>query len=383
VPVNSETVFRVGSVTKQFTALSILQLVEKGKIGLEDEITKLLPDYPTQGHRVTIHHLLTHTSGIKSYTSLGEEFWGGNHRLDLTHEQLLDLFTDEPFDFAPGEKWLYNNSGFYLLGMIVEKASGETYPDYIKHHIFEPLGMTGSMYCNPRALVPHRARGYQRQDGKLVNAEPLSLNPPGGAGAICSTPLDLLRWQRALDSNTLISATSRKKMVTESMLNDGSGTGYAYGLGVGTFEGRRSVSHGGGINGFVVAFDTYPDDELVVVVFSNTGGANSGRVAQNIARLILGIPFPVMKDLPMPSGWRAEYPGTYEAMGQEMRVWAEGDSLMMSAGPLGTSRLLYQGEGKFVLASNGDIALRFTVEGGQAKEVVILAGGQEIHAPRK
>jgi len=381
VPVNPETVFRVGSTTKQFTALAILQLVEQGKIALGDEITKFLPDYPTQGHKVTIHHLLTHTSGIASYTGLGEKFWDVS-RLDLTHEELLEIFADEPFDFAPGEKWSYNNSGFYLLGMIVEVASGEEYADYLENHIFEPLGMTDSMYCDPIAIVPHRARGYSVKDGDVVNADPLSLTSPGAAGAMCSTPLDFLRWQRALDTNRLISEESREIMLTEAKLNDGSGTNYAYGLSLSELDGHLNVAHGGGINGFLVAFDTFPDDELVVVVFSNTDGAKSGRIADNIARTVLGIPIPEFEDLPLPEGWQEVFTGTFAVMGQEFRLYADGDKLMLEA-PSGSTRLMHQGMGEFVLEADTSQTFKF-VRGDEAQmDLVVVAGGQEIPTERK
>jgi len=378
--VNPETVFRVGSVTKQFTSLAILQLVEQGKVGLQDPITKYFPDYPTQGHEVTVHHLLTHISGIKSYTSLEE--YSKIHRLDLTHEELLAKFADEPFDFAPGEKFQYNNSGYYLLGMIIEKVSGESYEDYIENNIFGPLGMTGSMYCDPISIVPHRARAYDVGKDGIVNSEPISLLPPGAAGALCSTPLDLLRWQRALDTNRLFSAESREVMLTESKLNDGSGTGYAYALFHGELDGHRTVAHGGGITGFAAAFDTYPDDELVVVVLSNTGTANSGGIAKNIARLVLGIPLPTAEDLPLPEDWADKYPGTYEFMGREITIYAEGDALMIG-GPLGAGRLMHQGDGMFLLESNIERGVRFDMEAGVVQQLVILVEGQEIPVPRK
>jgi CubicO group peptidase (beta-lactamase class C family) len=338
VPVTVETVFRIGSISKQFAAVAILQLVEQGLVSLDDPITKFVPDYPTQGHEVTVHHLLTHTSGIVSYTGMGEAFWGKS-RLDLSHEEMIDLFGNEPFDFAPGEKYKYNNSGFYLLGVIVEKvqprivasaaplkgstiggsgprpanselntelmygaapsfprtaaarkAADKSFADYLETHLFGPIGMSSSSYCDDTAIVPHRAEGYEQQDGQLVNDQPLSMNLPGAAGALCSTVLDMLRWQRALDNNTLISAKSRAMMLTSATLNDGSQTGYAYGLRISEFEGHRKVSHGGGINGFNTQHATYPDDNLVVTVFANTNGANPAALEAQVTRLLMGTP---------------------------------------------------------------------------------------------
>jgi len=338
VPVTVETVFRIGSISKQFAAVAILQLVEQGLVKLDDPITKFIPDYPTQGHEVTVHHLLTHTSGIVSYTAKGS-YWSETIRLDLSHEELIDLFGDKPFDFAPGEGWKYSNSGFYLLGVIVEKAQArsvasatplqrstvrgaalrpakselnrelmygaaptfppttaakraaeESFAEYLETHLFGPIGMSSSSYCDETAIVPHRAEGYEQQDGQLVNDEALSMNTPGAAGALCSTVLDMLRWQRALDNNTLITAESRAMMVTEATLNDGSPTGYAYGLFVSDFEGHRKVWHAGGINGFNTMHATYPDDDLVVTAFINTNGADPMALEAQITRLLMGIP---------------------------------------------------------------------------------------------
>jgi len=257
VPVRAETVFRIGSITKQFTAAAVMQLVEAGRIGLDDPITEYLPNYPTQGHEVTIRHLLTHTSGIKSYTGL--ESWVPKMTLDLSDEELVALFKDEPFDFPPGEKFLYNNSGFYLLGMIIEKASGETYRGYLNTHLFGPLGLNGSSYCDERPIIQGRAEGYEQVDGELVNDAYLSMNQPGAAGALCSTVPDLISWT----------------------------------------QGHSMVSHGGGINGFNAMLSHYPDADLDVVVLSNTVGPHAGRVAETIARWALGIEEVVVRDEPL------------------------------------------------------------------------------------
>ena len=292
VPASAETVYRIGSITKQFTAAAIMQQVEAGKIGLQDELAKLLPGYPVQGHRVTLHHLLTHTSGIKSYTSLGPKFWNEASRMDLSDSQMVALFQDAPFDFEPGAKWLYNNSGYYLLGMIVEKASGLPYRKYLRERLLEPLGLRATSYCAERPIVPHRAQGYEVREGVLMNDDPIGMNTPGAAGAMCSTVLDLLAWRRALFGNQVVNAESLGRMTTPVRLNNDSVTTYGYGLGIGTLDGHRSISHGGGINGFITQLSYYPDDDITVAVLGNLGGAPSGRVAQLIARLMLGLSLP-------------------------------------------------------------------------------------------
>ncbi|HET9512649.1 MAG TPA: serine hydrolase domain-containing protein [Gemmatimonadales bacterium] len=299
VPASAETVYRIGSITKQFTAAAILQLADAGKLRLDDELTKYLPDYPVQGKKITIHHLLTHTSGIKSYTSLGPKFWNEASRLELPDTQLVALFRNEPFDFAPGEKWAYNNSGYYLLGMIIEKASGMPYRQYLKEKLLGPLGLRSTSYCDNRPIMPHRASGYEVRNGVLENDDPIGMNTPGAAGAMCSTVLDLLAWRQALFSHRVVSPASLQRMITPARLNNDSVTSYAYGLGIGKLESHRSISHGGGINGFITHLGYLPDDSLTVVVLGNLGRAPSGRVAEAIGRLLLGLELKGMR-LPPP-----------------------------------------------------------------------------------
>ena len=283
VSATAETVYRIGSITKQFTSTAIMQLVEWGQISLDDEITKFLPDYPTQGHRVTIHHLLTHTSGIKSYTGISPDNMSGAFRRDLTHDELLDMFKNLPFDFAPGEQWRYNNSGYYLLGVIIERVTGQSYADYLGEHIFGPFDMHASYYCDEKTIIPNRAEGYARLDGKLVNDDPISMNIPGAAGALCSTVTDLLKWQRAMNERRTVNEAAYTRMTTPAVLDNDSTVTYGYGLGIREANGHRQIAHGGGINGFVTMLSYYPDDDLTVVVLSNTPGRHPQTMAQQIA----------------------------------------------------------------------------------------------------
>ena len=173
VPMQSDMVFRIGSITKQFTAVCILQLMEQGKLGLQDEITKFIPDYPTQAHKITIEHLLTHTSGIMSYT--GMKNFQDIIRKDMKPEEIIDFFKNQPMEFAPGSKWNYNNSGYFLLGYIIEKVSGKTYPQYLEENIFKPLGMTNSFYGSNNKIIRNRASGYQPANEGTVNADIMSM----------------------------------------------------------------------------------------------------------------------------------------------------------------------------------------------------------------
>jgi CubicO group peptidase (beta-lactamase class C family) len=288
VPADAETVYRIGSLTKQFTATGILQLVEQGKIGLQDDITKFLPDYPTQGHKVTIHELLTHTSGVKSYTSLGPAFWNEKSRLDLTDDQMLALFENEPFDFNPGEKWLYDNSGYFLLGVIITKVTGLPYRQYLEEKILAPLGLHATRYCDEQRILPHRAQGYEVVEGQVVNDGLISMNTPGAAGAMCSTVIDLLAWQQASNRAALITPADRDKMRT-GYAQASPNMKYGYALGIGQADGHQQIAHSGGINGFSSWLAYYPDDDLTVVVLTNNGGGQAPRFGQMIARAVFGL----------------------------------------------------------------------------------------------
>ena len=287
VPASGETVYRIGSLTKQFTAVAIMQLVEQGRLTLDDDLAKLVPSCSTEGHTVTIHHLLTHTSGFGSYTQQPEFEW--KSRLDLTNGEVIDLINRERMAFIPGEDQRYSNSGYYLLGMVVEAASGQSYGEYVEEHIFRPLQMAGSSYCHERPIIKHRAAGYSLDGSAVVNDEPISMNPPGAAGGLCSTVLDLLRWQQALTDNELITAASFDRMMTPAILNDGSVTPFGYGLVIIDFQGHRKIAHRGGISGFSSALAYYPEDRLTIVVLANSDEVDPTSMEGVIARIVLGI----------------------------------------------------------------------------------------------
>src|SRR6056297_876104 len=244
VKMKSEMVFEIGSVTKQFTAISILMLMEEDKLSLEDDITKYIEDYPTHGHTITIHHLLTHTSGIKSYTSMKE--WQEKWRKDYEPKEFIDFFKYEPMNFAPGEEFSYNNSAYFLLGYIIEKVSGKTYPEFIEQNIFKPLEMNNSYYGSQKKIIENRAPGYQKKD-EFVNAEYLSLTQPYSAGSIMSTVNDLYKWHKALHDYKLVEKETLEKAFSNYTLNNGEKINYGYGWFINEINGSSTIEHGGGI----------------------------------------------------------------------------------------------------------------------------------------
>lgn len=274
IPATAETVFEVGSVTKQFTALSIMQLVERKKLALTDDVQKLLPDVPLGGRHLTVSQLLDMTSGLKNYTGISRAFSDDTFRLELSTKRMAEIISAQPPDFEPGTNWSYTNSGFFLAGMIVEKLSGLPYREYLQKNIFEPNGLTRTSYCDLSAIVPERARGYQPgAPGTLRNADPISMTVPFAAGAICSTALDLARYQRALVSGKIVSPASYARMSQQAVLKDGWRTAYGLGLVNDVIQGKRMVGHGGQINGFWTVLFYYPVEDVTVVLLSNVNPA--------------------------------------------------------------------------------------------------------------
>jgi len=312
IPIAPDTVFRIGSVTKQFTSAAIMLLQQRGQLSVSDPIEKFLPEYPTQGHRITIEHLLNHTSGIKSYTGI-PGYMDQEIRRDLTTGQLIDVFKNEPMEFAPGDKWNYNNSGYVLLGAIIELVSGQSYEDFISDNITGPLGLESTLYGGPK-IIPNRAAGYSLDDdGKLVNAGFLSMTQPHAAGSLLSTTGDLVAWHKALTGGEFIHDESYRLMTTPARLNDGDTFPYGFGLGIGQLRERKMISHGGGINGFTCYSLWLPDQDIYVAVLTNgaTQGPGPTTVAKTIAAMFVGDPYPARKATTLNEADRSGLAGKY------------------------------------------------------------------------
>ncbi|MFB3905449.1 MAG: serine hydrolase [Acidobacteriota bacterium] len=329
VPIQPDMVFRLGSVTKQFTAVAILMLEEQGKLSVADPIARFLPDYPTGGQTITIEHLLTHTSGIKSYTSMSE--WVSKWRTDMSLGSLIDMFKDQPVDFKPDERWLYNNSGYILLGAIIEKASGHSYEDFIEKKIFGPLGMKDSCYDRTEQIMPKRAKGYQRTPNGFQHAAYLSMTQPYAAGSLASTVDDLAIWDTALWQNKLIRKETLAKAHTPHRLTDGRSTAYGYGWALGSYEGHRTVEHGGGIHGFATYALSMPDDGIFVAILTN-GSAGPKllpqRLATQMAAIAVGKPMREPAPISMTPEQLKRYAGVYSVRAsEEHTITLEGTQL--------------------------------------------------------
>jgi CubicO group peptidase (beta-lactamase class C family) len=389
LPATSATVYRIGSITKQFTSAAIMQLVEQGRIALGDSLTKYLPEYP-QWRSVTVRQLLNHTSGIHSYTSNRD--WATHWGDDLTPAQIVDFVAKDTFDFAPGTQFRYNNTGYVLLGMILDKVTGTPYPDFVREHFFAPLGMRSAEYCPSIPTRDDDARGYARGAKEIVPAKYLSMTHPYSAGALCMSVVDYLRWQSALTSGRVVTPASYAMMATSDTVTGGKATKYGFGLAPGSLGSHRMIQHTGGVNGFSSQQLWFPDDSLRVVVFANTVASNPDLLATALASAVLGLPLPPgpMRVTVLPAAQRARYEGVYDLQlhtGQYLPVHIDvGPNGLTSRaeGPgQGTFDLLYLGDDTFGAAFDPSLRLTVLFENGRAAKLRLQQGGGTLEGPRR
>ena len=290
---STDTKHRLGSITKQFTAMLILQLASEGKLDLQAPISDYLPDYPN-GHnpQITTHHLLTHTSGIPNYTAF-PGFFKDQSRDPYTPEEFVKKFEDEKLDFTPGEKFTYSNSGYFLLGVIIEKVSGKTYETMLQENIFTPLSMNDSGYDHHGEIIKNRATGYEMQGNEFVNSIYIDMSIPYAAGSLYSTVEDLYLWDQALYTNKMLSK-EYMALYFKPYIPAWGNSHYAYGWGVGkdvignTTDSIYTISHGGGINGFNTNISRSPSDKTLIVLLNNTGRAPLNQMTQSIRAILKG-----------------------------------------------------------------------------------------------
>ncbi len=388
------TVYRVGSITKQFTAAAVLQLVEQGRLALADTLGRFLPQYPRWGH-VTIRQLLSHTSGIPTYTA--SPAWGARMTEALAPDTVLSFVAGQPFDFAPGTRFAYDNTGYFLLGRVLERVTGRPYAALLRERFFAPLGMARSTYCPDAPTDTSYAAGYDRaRSGPPAYRPtmPTSMTSPYAAGALCLTVPDYLRWQAALTGGRVVTAATYARMSRSDTLADGKPTGYGWGLAPGQVATHRFVEHGGDINGFSAQQLWFPDDTLRVVVFTNTLGSDPDRLASNVAAAALGLPLrpaptaaapPVAA--PLPAVVRDAAPGTYalQLPGRTLllALRADGDGIVGQATGQPPIPLVYLGDSTFGTASDPALRLRVVVEDGRATKVVLRQGGTTVEGARQ
>jgi CubicO group peptidase (beta-lactamase class C family) len=367
IPCTATTKFRLGSITKQFTAMAVLILQERGKLSVNDKVKKYLPSAPGAWDDITIHHLLTHTAGIPNYTSFPD--FMKTLRNQVTLDELIAKFKDKPLDFKPGEKFRYSNSGYIVLGKIIEIASGHPYAAFMKEAIFDPLEMRDTGYDTAATILKNRASGYTRLLGVApANASYIDMSLPHAAGALYSTVVDLLKWDRALDSDKLLSKKSIEAMFTPFKDH------YAYGWSVDTkFDQPRQV-HGGGIPGFVTVIERFHRDKFVVVVLSNFETSRVDRIGNDLAAIALGGPYVIPREpkpVKLDVATLAKYAGSYQADS------AEGKDKLLIAVTLDANTLRLEPKGQLRSVAIPESETRFYLKGADAT-VEFASNGQGV-----
>jgi D-alanyl-D-alanine carboxypeptidase len=285
-----DTVYGVGSITKTFAAAAVFRFIERGQLSLENDLRSFLPDFPEPAGTTTIEHLLHHTSGIPDFEYVGE--WPNSMALPRSKAEVVTTFSQLPRLFAPGKSWSYSSSGYYLLGLVIEKVAGRPYEDVLRDEAFVRAGLRATTFCDPLPIIEHRARGYGIDEKRLRNAVFAILTQYGLSGAICSTVPDLLGFWRALENGMVVSLASFEKMSTPNPLPDGTPTSYGYGLFRSAYKGHRVLSHSGHVPGYSAQLVRYPDDDLTIAVLTNTDSLAPLQIEMRIADLLLGLPTP-------------------------------------------------------------------------------------------
>ena len=385
-PATVTTVFRIGSVTKQFTSSAVLQMIEEGKLALTDTIGRWLPELPASWRGVTVQQLLNHTSGIPSYTDLGDP-WQKRWGEEMTGAQLVALTADKPFTFPVGTSWKYNNTGYVLLGMLVEARGGKPWADEYASRLFKPLGLNNTHYCATAALIPGRAEGYsQGASNEWINTPFLAMSQPHGAGAMCSTIGDLLAWNRALHGGKVLKPASYTAMTTP--VGAAEPRHYGFGIGRATIGTHDILTHGGGINGFLTANLWVPDAQLSVTVLTNGDAVDPGGVAMQLARAALGVPLELPpKAVAMTPAQLRTYAGVYDiALGDTKKPFTVSEKNGVLSGQLegqGPTAMIPLGDHTFAAEADPSLRIVFTLVDGKPVSMVLKQGGGQYQATRR
>ena len=387
VPATAHTVYEIGSITKQFTASAVMQLVEQGRVRLDDSIATYLPSLPPAWRAVTVRQLLNHTSGIPSYTDIGQRWvrrWGE----EMPPDTLVALTANDTLWFKPGSKWRYDNSGYVVLGMLLSKVAERPWATDIIERFAKPLGLTDTRNCATQPIIKNRAHGYDAANGEWVNAQYLAMSQPYAAGALCSTVGDLARWNRALGSGQVVKPESYALMTTPEGAAATAPLKYGFGLARDTLAGRTLIAHGGGINGFITSNAWFPTERLSVTVLTNSGSARPDGLMAQVARAALGVPLlrPPAK-VAITAAELARYVGVYAlAVGAQSVDFTFTERNGELYGQLATQNpnpLIYIGNNTFAASFDPTLRITFTVENGKATKVSLTQRGLTSQGVRK
>lgn len=385
VDATTASVYRIGSVTKQFTAAAVIQLIEQGKVRLDDSIGAHLANLPTAWQSVTVRQLLNHTSGIPSYTALGaawQRIWG----VALTPDSILGLTRDKPMDFIPGSSFAYNNTGYVLLGMLVHRLTGSPWGSDLAARITRPLGLANTLVCHSTPVLRNRVSGYEKFGTSWTNTPYLAMSQPYAAGAICSTIGDMMSWNRALHTGKVVSAESYALMTTP--VGAAQAQKYGFGLVRDTLAGREVITHGGGINGFLTANAWLPAEQMSVTVLTNAGSGSPGKLMNQMIQAALGVEphrGPTATDLR--SDQHDIYVGVYDLViagnAQAFTIASADSGLTGQLTGQQAIPLIHYGDHSFGAAFDRSLRLTFAVEDGRATGVTLLQGGMQFEGTRR
>jgi CubicO group peptidase (beta-lactamase class C family) len=375
VPLGPDMIFKLGSITKQFTAVAILQLVEQGIISLQDSLQKYIPDFPSKGYKITIENLLTHTSGIRDYTQIdySEPYM---ERRDFTPRQLIDSFKKYPLEFEPGSQFRYSNSGYFLLGYIIEKVSGKSYSTYIHENLLQPLGLKNISFDSLNMIIPNRVNGYRIEGEEFRNADYWSMTIAYSAGGLYSNAEDLLKWQEGLMTYKILKKESLEKAFVSYKLKDGTLTDYGYGWYLKEISGSQSIGHGGAITGFRTVEVYFPAEDIYVVILSNTESAQIDALTTTLSGFALGKA--AKNNVSVNDSILNAYVGTYVLQSDKKRkivIIKEKDHLMANVSGQGSFQVVFQSDTKFEFINIAGARGEFKKENGRVTEFIITQNG--------
>jgi len=382
VPMQPDMVFRIGSITKQFTAIGILQLIEQRKIFLQDSIQKYIPTFPSKGYTITIENLLTHTSGIPDYSNADTTNNPFIERHDFTPEQLIRYFDYMPLEFKPGTKYNYSNSGYVLLAYIIQQISHKDYHEYIKENVINRAGLQHTLFANEHTIIPNRVEGYTRDKGFFENREYQTSSLAFGCGDLMSTTEDLYQWNKALTAYKLVSKEMLQKAFTPYKLSDGSYTNYGYGWFIDNF-GIKRIHHEGQVSGFTALEAYYPDNGTYVSILTNQLSGEDAtdfsdkrfRLFDKIFSLALGKQLD--KEVTLSDSLLDKYVGVYSALPKKIdkaTIYKNNGKLYMDLSNRTGKHMLMQplSDTEFLLPDVKRIrtTLKFIIENGKIKKLV-------------
>jgi CubicO group peptidase (beta-lactamase class C family) len=375
VPIRTDMVFNLASVTKQFTAVGILQLVEQSKILLSDSLQKFIPDFPSKGYTITIENLLTHTSGIRDYmqidyANLYMERW------DFKPKQLIDSFKNYALEFDPGTKFSYSNSGYYLLGYIIQKVSGQSYQSYIQNHLLKPLGLSHTYFDSSSIIIPNRVNGYRKEEDVFKNVDYWSPTIEYAAGGLISNVDDLFKWHKGLYSYQILKKETIQKAFIPYLLKDGTATGYGYGWFLKTSNGIKSIEHEGGIPGFKSNVIYFPAEDIFIAALFNCGTVPVDDLSNTISSIALGKP--LQMDLKVDTKILDEYEGVYQLTIDNSRTITmrkENNQLIAEVSKTEKIPILFQSETNFQFKNLLDANCEFIKEKGKVTRFNVSQNG--------